>query len=100
MIFFTGWEPRKGILGDGSWRLLPPGPFKNRIFCIWEKIHIFLINISGTQYKKKAKTKITLEKATGWILFMSILRTNSNKNEGVEKIILEKEKNGKDKQTN
>jgi len=50
------------------------------------------INISTTQYKKIAKTKIILEKVTGWILFMPILSTNLNKNEDVAKIILEKEK--------
>jgi hypothetical protein len=33
------------------------------------------------------------EKATGWISFMLILRTNSNKNEGVAKV----KNNGKKK---
>ena len=33
------------------------------------------------------------EKATSWISFMLILRTNSNKNEGAAKVVKEKEKN-------
>ena len=33
-----------------------------------------------------------LEKATGWISFIPILRTDSNKNEAVAKIVIEKEK--------
>jgi hypothetical protein len=32
------------------------------------------------------------EKATSWISFMLILRTNSNKNEGIAKVVIEKDK--------
>ena len=41
-----------------------------------------------------------LEKATGWISFMPIHRTNSNKNEGDAKVAIEKKKKQWQRKTN